>query len=188
MGCASSLGPDKVCASQDKQHTRQAWQSSTSKASSKLSASQPPPQAVRSARVEERRPSSQPSAASASSKRDAAPKTKVRPCSNFFWRFPEMTPFPTLPGRKLARPRGGRLRSVLRDVEVARPSQSRRPQTIRFAPPLFQTSRKIRWFLARPSRAHACCAVPEWSKHLFPDNSLLKCQARFRGLPGGPCL
>jgi hypothetical protein len=45
------------------------------------------------------------------------------------WRFPEMTPFPTLPGRKLARPRGRRLRSGLLDVEVARPSPSRRLQS-----------------------------------------------------------
>jgi hypothetical protein len=56
-----------------------------------------------------------------------------------------MTPFSTLPGRKMACPRGRRLRSGLRDVEVARPSSSRRQKTIRLAPPLFQFSRKIRW-------------------------------------------
>ncbi len=79
-----------------------------------------------------------------------------------------MTPSLTLPGRKLARPtaRGGLLRSGLQDVEVARPSPSRRLQTIRFAPPLFQVqiSKKIRWFFWL-GRAHARWAAPEWSKH-----------------------
>ncbi len=60
--------------------------------------------------------------------------------------FPRNDPLPTLPGRKLACPRGGRLRNGLRDVEVARPSPSHRQQTTRFSPPLFQSSRKIRLF------------------------------------------
>jgi hypothetical protein len=50
------------------------------------------------------------------------------------------TPFPTLLGRNLPFTSGIRLRNGLRDVEVARPSPSQRPQTIRFAPPLFQFS------------------------------------------------
>jgi hypothetical protein len=67
--------------------TWRAWQSSTSKALSKLSASQPPPRAVRSACGDERRLVSQRSAASAASKWGATPKMKVRPCSIFFLRF-----------------------------------------------------------------------------------------------------
>jgi hypothetical protein len=66
---------------------------------------------------------------------------------------PEMTLFPTLPGRKLARPTSRRLRNGLRDVEVAtlaRPSPSSRPQTTRFAPPPFRISRKFRSFFPQP--------------------------------------
>ncbi len=129
--------PDKVCASQDKPCTRRAWQSSTSKGIV---------QAVRQSAASTGCSFSPWSGTSTVKPTISGvggvetgrnPKTKVRPCSIFFWRYPEMTPFPTLPGRKLARSRGGRLRKGLRDVEVARPSPSRHPQTTRFAPLLF---------------------------------------------------
>ena len=65
---------------------------------------------------------------------------------------PEMTLFPSHPGKKLARPRGG-LRNGLRNVEVARPSPSRRLQITLFTTPLFRISRNFQTFLssAQPS-------------------------------------
>jgi hypothetical protein len=70
-----------------------------------------------------------------------------------------MTPFPTLPGRKLAFPRGGRLRNGLRNVGVARPSSSRRQHTCRFAPLLLRFSRNSS-VLARPSLAEHSWSEP----------------------------
>jgi hypothetical protein len=74
-----------------------------------------------------------------------------------------MTPFPTLPGRKLACPRGGLLRNDLRDVAVARSGPSRRQHTCRFAPAFTILEKKFVHFgSAQPGRAQlvracACC-------------------------------
>ncbi len=71
-----------------------------------------------------------------------------------------MTPFPTLPRRKLALPWGGQLHSGLRDVEVARPSSSLQQHPSRFAPLLLRFSRKNRPFLALPSLAEHSWSEP----------------------------
>jgi hypothetical protein len=71
--------------------------------------------------------------------------------TRYFSRFGQMTPFPTLPSRKLSLPRGRRLHNGLQDVRMARPSSSHRQPPCKLAPLLLRFSRKIRPFWLGPA-------------------------------------
>ncbi len=150
--------------------TRRAWQSSRSKAQSKVPLSQPT--AAPAARPDpvSRRSASQPSAVPclAASKRLEAAKKQVAAAS-FFSRVAVLNPSPALPRRKLALPRGRRLHNSLLDVGVARlqASPSRQQHTCRLAPLLLRFSGKIRPFWLGPAWQSTAGPSPRPSRSKF---------------------
>ncbi len=102
-----------------------------------------------------------------------------------FSSFPEMTPFPTLPGRKLACPRGGRLRNGLQTSEwqgLAHLAGSTPAGSL----PSFYDSREkfVHFGLAQPGRARLFRArACRGQNSDFKKKIVSKCQAQSRGLP-----